>query len=777
LDNREGNQPDSINPHSGSIPPRGPELNGTPHGAYAEGAAPVQTVPDDEVPDDDGRFWTPGNVVMLGIILAVFGYLVVKFDLEGLINIGKAAIGLSFVIFIHELGHFLAAKWCDVNVTTFSIGFGPAIPGCRFKWGETTYKLAILPLGGYVQMVGQVDGDEGSDGSEEDPRSYRRKSVPQRMLIISAGVIMNAILAVAAFIYVYEVPGKDYPSAVVNYVDSSGPAYLKGMRTGSTITQIGSAEKPTFSDLKMTVIFTGEGQELEVVYQRPGEAPHSFQIEPRKNAADSMPVIGFGPSDALRLVSKRAAQGAGPCYTGSSAAKAQFEYGDVIIAMTDPDHPDQVKDLPDDPRYPGHGQHDYFEFCRRLQLLLDKEIVVRVRRDKDGQATTADLKVAPMYRLDLGVVMQMGPVLVVRPDSPADTNVKAPNPAEKLDGDLIEAVSVVDADGKELRFEDKTLDPERLPFQLRQWSDRMEKVNPAAKRMVTLKLRRHNAQAGLQFKGETVVLEWEKSWRFDRVVPLSEDAPMAIPELGLAYQIKTTVAHVIDPESPLKVGDVVNNIRHTYETVKEDDGVRPWMSESLKPGQWARVSFVRFDQPLHYKKLEFKIERDKAEQVVEIPVKVDKTWPLADRGWILVMDVRHVQADSVGQAIELGFKDTRNRMAEVFLSLRGMITRRISASNIVGPLGMAKFAYQFAGMDFGDLVFFLGLISINLAVVNFLPVPVLDGGHMVFLIYEGIRGKPASEGIRIVATYIGLAMIACLMFFVLYLDVMREFFR
>jgi regulator of sigma E protease len=105
-----------------------------------------------------------------------------------------------------------------------------------------------------------------------------------------------------------------------------------------------------------------------------------------------------------------------------------------------------------------------------------------------------------------------------------------------------------------------------------------------------------------------------------------------------------------------------------------------------------------------------------------------------------------------------------------------MITGRIDIENLGGPLTIAYGTYRFASMDFADLVFFLGLISINLAVVNFLPIPVLDGGHMVFLIYEKIRGQPASEGVRIAATYFGLVMILSLMCFVLYLDMMRLFF-
>src|SRR5262249_32806478 len=163
--------------------------------------------------------------------------------------------------FIHELGHFLVAKWCDVHVTVFSIGFGPAIPGCRFKWGETTYKLALFPLGGYVQMVGQVDGDEASDeASEDDPRSYRNKSVWQRMAIISAGVVMTAILAVICFIIVFSGPGKNRQAAVVAAVDTGAPAFVHGIRTGEVVLQIGDVKNPYFEDLMVRVMSTDHGE-------------------------------------------------------------------------------------------------------------------------------------------------------------------------------------------------------------------------------------------------------------------------------------------------------------------------------------------------------------------------------------------------------------------------------------------------------------------------------------------------------------------------------------
>src|SRR5207302_1096541 len=99
---------------------------------------------------------------------------------------------------------------------------------------------------------------------------------------------------------------------------------------------------------------------------------------------------------------------------------------------------------------------------------------------------------------------------------------------------------------------------------------------------------------------------------------------------------------------------------------------------------------------------------------------------------------------------------------EFFMVLKGMVTGGLSPRNIGGPVMIANIAYRYASFDFWEFVFFIGMISIQLSVLNFLPIPVLDGGHMVFLLYELVRGKPASENIKIGATYVGLLFIACL---------------
>ena len=148
----------------------------------------------------------------------------------------SAVLGLGLVIFIHELGHFLAAKFCDVHVETFSIGFGKAMPGCQFRRGETTYKVGWIPLGGYVKMVGEGENAD-TEEADEDPRSFKNKPVWQRMVIISAGVVMNLILGCVCFMVAYS-HGVEETPAVVGAVAVGSPAWQDDVRAGDQIVQI-----------------------------------------------------------------------------------------------------------------------------------------------------------------------------------------------------------------------------------------------------------------------------------------------------------------------------------------------------------------------------------------------------------------------------------------------------------------------------------------------------------------------------------------------------------
>jgi regulator of sigma E protease len=770
-------------------------------------AAKPETPSTSAEPEPNLRQWLARNGPILVPLGALLVYLFIQFDSDGLWAIAKAALGLSFVVFFHELGHFLVAKWCDVHVTTFSIGFGPAIPGCSFQRGETTYKLALFPLGGYVQMVGQVDGDESSDGNEDDPRSYRNKSVGQRMAIISAGVVMNVILAVICFIVVFRGPGKDRRAPVVESTEAGSPAFVTGVRTSDQILRIGDVKNPSFEGVTYEVLATVAGEELRMDLKRPQDPQaRTIEIEPRvsrDSKRPQRPMLGIAPALCLTLESRRAVPRTmdRPVFLEGAAKDADppFEFGDRIIATTDPDNPAQVKDLPLDPRKPNSDQRDYFEFERRLTRLASRSVVMRVERTgPDGKKSNVDISVPAAFHKTFGARMQIGDIVSLRRGSTAEAALVQVRTGT-LEGDRILGVKIQEPDGSWTAwgdigplpkgasiawssFTDKNpIDPMRLPFQLKQWANRFYEKKPKdAPADVILHIRRHNKQSGPDYREIDLKVAWDYSWRFDRVSTFDSTDPQAIPELGLAYQVKTTVAHV-EPAfagnaDGLQKNDVIKEIRLAYSEADGTTKQANWVELSETEYPWV---FTTFQLPIYVHTISVKVERTidgaKETKEIEIVAQDDKTWPLENRGLILAPDVRRQKADSLVQAIALGMQDTHNSMMQVYQNLRGMILGRISVKNLGGPVMIAQVAYRIAGYDFWEFVFFMGLISVNLAVINFLPIPVLDGGHMVFLLYEKLRGKPASEGVRVGATYAGLALILSLMVFVLYQDISRLF--
>jgi regulator of sigma E protease len=750
------------------------------------------------------REWLQRNGPTLVITLVLFGFLYFYFQLtpQHLWTIAKVVLGLGLVIFIHELGHFAVAKWCDVHVETFSIGFGPALPGCKFQYGETTYMVALFPLGGYVKMVGE---GSDSDESDDDPRSFKNKPVWQRMAIISAGVTMNVILAVVCFIAVFTGPGKDQNPSLVGQVEVGSPAWVNGLPAGTWIRQIGSTEDPYFKDLLFTVMnSTGP---VELGYRLPPDYRQEYhkEIQPRLGKGDPKPVIGVSPAERLALPPARYLRGREHpvlCSSPAATASPPFQFEDVIIGCTDPDHrkkdrKDDWTELPPDPRFlprdrrnapeQAADQKDFFAFERRLRLLAGQPMTVRVRH-KDGKEES--ILVDPAYHYTLGLRMQMGEVTAVRLGSPAQSAERVDPPSEKKElqkGDIIEQVEVTGPDGKTPtrfvfpRLGDpppkgagvRLIDPARLPFELRRWAAGME----GRPKDVVLKVRRHNStRPGDEFLPVTLTLRWDDSdlWKFDREIPFALKDPMAIPELGVAYKILTTVNGIDEGwegKHPLQKGDVIKEVR--FWRVKNGEVQEDSWNE-LELDQWAHAFWILQDA-VEIKKIAVKVERTDEEIVLE--AREDRTWPQAQRGLMLSPDLRVQRADSIGEAVLMGLYDTQDIIVRIYQNLSGMLSGRISPKNLGGPITIADTAYRIAGDNFWEFLFFLGMISINLAVINFLPIPVLDGGHMVFLLYEKIRGKPASEQVRSGATIVGLLLLASLMIFVIFLDIERIFKR
>ncbi|MFL5244420.1 MAG: site-2 protease family protein [Gemmataceae bacterium] len=819
--------------------------------------------------------WLRSNSILLFLIVAgaIAFFYYVEDPFEQAWSWAKAALGLGFIIFIHELGHFAVAKWCDVHVETFSVGFGPAIPGCSFRKGETLYKLALIPLGGYVKMVGEGTEEEGD---EDNPRSFKNKPVGQRMAIISAGVIMNIITGCIFFVAAYE-SGVERRAAVIGAVEVNSPAWKKGLREGDVIEQIGRVAHPFFEDLQYEVMLSDKGEQLAVATWQPGEKPRQTTIMPRRDSNDSRPVIGIIPVNQLKLLPREAKRvRPSPVRLVSAAAYARqlelregdqilsttdpsdradmlplpasdkgvasdfmefsrrleklkgesvkvqikrkggkkeelnllpepFDFDDDIVAATDasasnnPYDPYRIKDLEVDPRDPEGKNLDYFDFTSRMKRLAGKPIVIRVRRGgRNVSAELADIFVPPAYYYTIpGASMEIGAVAGTRDNSPAEqAGVKVNDVINRVklsgmrdgkpDSMTFTTSPAKDKEGAANSITE-VLDPMRLPFELKKWADGRTNVK-AAVTVYRLNSENHNEKE-LQTLKE---VSWQPEWEFDEELSIGLASPLAIPELGLAYQVKTTIADVVPGSIADKAGlrrsDVIweitfqrpeKNGNATWSKTNNElwtvqDGATADDKEKAEP-YWPSVfTNLQLDD---FKKVKLLVKRagEKDKTSIEVNLEPDPSWPIDDRGLSLIQAQTRLQkASSFGEACSMGLNYTYQMINKTYQGLKSMITGRISfQKSVSGPITIAAAAQHFAGKDMVSFLLFLGLISVNLAVVNFLPIPVLDGGHMVFLIYEKVRGKPASERVREVLTYAGVALIISLMLVVSFIDVKR----
>ncbi len=149
--------------------------------------------------------------------------------------------GIGFVIFFHELGHFMAARAMGVRVEAFSIGFGPRLFG--FRRGTTDWKICLIPLGGFVKMAGETAGPNRTGAPDE----FASKSVAARSLVISAGVIMNVVFALIALPIAFMI-GVPFEAPVLGRVDPGKAAWRAGLRAGDRVLSVDGRPTPRGED-------------------------------------------------------------------------------------------------------------------------------------------------------------------------------------------------------------------------------------------------------------------------------------------------------------------------------------------------------------------------------------------------------------------------------------------------------------------------------------------------------------------------------------------------
>jgi regulator of sigma E protease len=649
-------------------------------------------------------------------------------------NIVLVAVGLGFVIFIHELGHFTAAKLCNVKVEAFSIGFGPPIPGCHFRKGETEYKVALFPLGGYVKMTGENPDADPDDPANIDPRSFKNKTVGQRMLIISAGVIMNVLLGMVCFIYAY-FAGRSVPAARLGIVEAGSPAAAAGLEAGSRLLEIeGNTRFLAYEDLLVaTALATPNETRIHLKWETPGGEVREADVVPRKLEDDPKPMIGVGEPRGLVLYAFKKEERAG--FPGTPAAAADLRADDRVTGA----------------RAAGEGAFRPLRHGDDLaQAEFDfrgKRMELRVERGRGEARQEVVVPVEPAYVHTLGLRMEMGPVVSLR-----RAEFQPPAGRQFQLGDVIVAL-----DGE------KDFDPLHLA----------EEVMARCGQGKTVKLTVRRNEGG-ESKEVTIAVTPEDvrgagTWNDEQ--PLRPGSPASIPALGVAFNVLPQVRSV-DSGSPAAAAGLQPGDRVTKVTLPPEKDEKELVQELKDSAQWP--FFFWELQLLSKKTVQLTVVRGGAEQTVTLTAQPDTSWPLYRRGFLLKPEMTVIQADHLGDAVWLGFRDTGRWIARTYMNLKSFFTGALNVRKYLGgPITILGATYAAAEQGWSYLIFILGMISINLAVVNFLPIPVLDGGHMVFLIVEKVRGKPVSEKALVIATYAGLAVIVCLMLFVIGLDVSR----
>ncbi len=689
-------------------------------------------------------------------------------------NIGQVALGLGFVIFIHELGHFLAAKTFGVRCDKFYVGFdvpisiGPIkLPRTlgKFTYGETEYGIGIIPLGGYVKMLGQdddprrqaeenakvrasisVDGDNApaEDFAQEqlDPRSYPAKPVWQRMIIISAGVVMNLVSAVflAAIAYWY---GVVYSPTVAGSVTAGAPAWQAGVQPGDRILRFGEMtdDNPNlrYQEFSGGILVRGldkKADPVDLKIERGGETIDltvvpTNHLTPKKKFY----LVGVGPETAPKLDSD-------PWDMTSYLSKIQpdLKGGDEILAV-------DGEELPKDDRYDAVLGH---ELTSRLQANWESEVTLDVKRktgkDSQGEDAFEELKVKlpPTPVRTIGIGFKMGPITAIQNNSAAQE-------AGLAVGDVLKSING-------LAVENALKVPSEIG-------------RLAGGGTIALVVDRDGTEVELSVNAPETAA-------FDPIA--SYGGALTLNGIGAAFVPSNIVSTVTDQASELgvEVGDelVQFHWNASDETKKElKDRYSDKFFEETKVDEGINIA-VLYDvwqsMPEGEELLCF-FKRSGKTVKAELPVAYAENWYWHQRGILLTKLKDTHYATGVGEALVLGWGETKKRFFEVLKFLRLLVTGKVGTDGLGGPFEIARAASSEASLGVSRLMLFLTFLSANLAIINFLPIPALDGGHMVFLTAEAIRGKPVNEELQVRLTMMGVLGLLCLMAFVILNDIMR----
>jgi regulator of sigma E protease len=539
------------------------------------------------------------------------------------------------------------------------------------------------------------------------------------------------------------------------------------MNAGDKILQIGRHGRPDEQlrfdkDLMIDVTLNGAKHPLDLLVRRLDQKnPEWLSLTPTDRLADSDRPATLGVRNAgITTVAAVRLETLAP---GQDAGYRELLPGDEIVAV------DGVP-LSRDPQEGSILEH---ELERQLARRMTQPVTLTIRRPAKtpvaaGAMTTAappqtlQITVPPTRLRTTGLVMEIGPVLGVRQGSPAEK-------AGFRTGDVLVSMA-----GQDIG------DPVTLG----------QRILPSIGKEIEFGVRRDGA-------GNPVLM---------RATPVAPDAfrdgfsycaPVGVESLGLAFQLTNVVKEVL-PDSPagkagFRAGDRISSVSFLKDGKELPDPVELIKTESWSSRLWRRLRGPASDQAVGEKvvpnwyvvhttlnlepSLDLKLtyRRGQEERAVALhPVESDRFFYPARRFVTQPLSLVRTAA-SWSEAWSLGYAETEVSVKKVLAVLQRLCTGKISYRSLGGPIMIVRAAGSEASEGLARLLVFLTFLSANLAVLNFLPIPALDGGHMLFLAAEWARGKPLNERLQVTLTLIGVGCLLSLMVLVFTLDIQRFF--
>jgi len=578
--------------------------------------------------------------------------------------------GIGFLLFIHELGHFMAARAAGVRVEVFALGMGPRLFG--FRRGNTDYRISALPIGGYVQMK----GEQAVDGTSPD--SLHAKSVAARFFIYSGGIIMNFLFALLVIPILFRI-GVPMQAAIAGSVEAGSPAWEAGIQPGDRFTSLDGRRLHSFNDFASSVALSDVDELLALEIQRGGQTADLVAVQARYDESSGFPVVGVGPGFSFNIS------------PDSPSTRAGLPQGAELVAI------DGV--LFDE-------QRSLATLMLRDRIASGEPMAVEVR-DRDGKLHSG----------------------VIEPDSRTVEGVPQLG--------VFYAANVVaqlrEGHGTQLEIGDLVLKAGSEPVRS------VDTIRLAAFAGVP--------ELTVLRDGEVLQLDPQPARSgedFAAFVHLSHQESgvhLALRQGGAAQ-----AAGMLDGDQILRAqGQPIDDF------------------ESLR-----RMLFAEFEAGSA--QLELILLRNGETINLSVPLTAAIAYDYGLSSGVLREVVRET---GVVAAVGTGLAQARAMVRDVFLSFQRIVTGKISADNLGGIITIGRSTHYVASSGLVPLLFFLCMISIHLGVLNLLPIPALDGGHLFFLLIEAVRRKPVGQQVQIWFNLIGFVLIMTLVVFVTILDIRR----